>query len=194
MKGQKLEPLTPLYSADPCTKATKTLWLTRQLLKSPSMQNNHCSVQHWTQSIMFCLQTFFAFYSLLPIHSNTLSSKISGYPDSVCCDCPWMVPVASWGIMAASLWNKHPLRKGERTITNQYVQLCDVTQRSGVDAASHFTLKVFVEELVFLRGWVSGCILKDWLWVTTKYYQLVMGHANRNKGRWSFVAVVVVVY
>lgn len=68
-----------------------------------------------------------------------------------------MVPVASCGVMAASLWDKHSLWKGGRTIANQCVQLPDDTQRSGVEAASHFTPRAFSEEAVFperLSGWL----------------------------------------
>lgn len=78
------------------------------------------------------------FCLLLPIPASALC-HISGYPESVCTDCLWMVPVASCGVMATSLWDKQHLRKGARTITNQCVQLPSGTKRSVVEAASHFT-------------------------------------------------------
>lgn len=113
-----------------------------------------------------------------------MHSHLSGYPESVYSDCPWMVPVASCGVMAASLWDKQPLRKGERTITNQCVRLLDDTQRTGVEAASHFTPTAFWRNRSTLRGWVDGCILMDWLWLTTKYCRRVMEHKHRgNIGR-----------
>lgn len=89
---------------------------------------------------------------------------LSGYPESFCSDCPWMVPVASCGVMAASLWDKQPLRKG-RTITNQCVQLPDGTQRSCAEAASHFSPKAFWRKWSSLRGWVNGCLLMYRLWL-----------------------------
>lgn len=81
---------------------------------------------------------FLVFCLLLPIPASALC-HISGYPESVCTDCLWMVPVASCGVMATSLWDKQHLRKGARTITNQCVQLPSGTKRSVVEAASHFT-------------------------------------------------------
>lgn len=153
MKGQMFEPLQRLYSL--CVKATRTLLLTREVLKSPSV-----TLSQWTLSIQPSPH-FLAFYSLLPIQA--MHSQLSGYPESFCSDCPWMVPVASWSVMAASLWDKQPLRKGGRTITNQCVRLPDDTQRSGAEAASHFTPEAF---------W-SGCLM-DRLRLTTKCYQLLM--------------------
>lgn len=122
-----------------------SLWHSRtEPTPSSSVFRISCLFTHWCQS--------------RPIHSH-----LSGYPESVCSDCPWMVPVASCGVMAASLWDKQPLRKGGRTITNQCVRLPDDTQRTGVEAASHFTPKAFWRNQSSLRGWVDGCLLMDWL-------------------------------
>lgn len=121
---------------------------------------------------------FLAFYSMLPIQANALPSKWLSWSLSYS-DCPWMVPVADCGVMAASLWDKQPLRKG-RTITNQCVQLPDDTQRTCVEAASHFTPKAFWRKRSSLKGWVNGCFLMEWLWLTTvsityKWWDIQLG-------------------
>lgn len=96
--------------------------------------------------------------------SRLVHSHLSGYPESFCSDCPWMVPVASCGVTSASLWDKQPLRKAEQGQLLINVNSFPMTPRG---AASHFIPEASWRKRSSLKAWVDGCFLMDRLRLTT---------------------------
>lgn len=169
-----------LFSAHSSAKVTETLWLIGGLLKASQCRFQYFSRWHsHTEPTLSSSVSRPSCFLLIVTSPGQFTPTLSGYPVSVCSDCTWMVPVARCGEMVASLRDKQPHRKGGRKITNQCVQLPNDTKRSGVEAVSHFSPKAFMEELAFLRGWVDGCLLMDWLWLTTRYYWQEIEHTKK---------------